>query len=55
MKKKWFAFLAALGAGVFFWRKKRREEESPAVVSESKPAETTSRSGWKRSIAGITV
>ncbi len=31
MKKKWVAFLAALGAAVFFWRRKRREE-APAVV-----------------------
>jgi hypothetical protein len=36
MKKKWFAFLAALGAMLFFWRKKKREE-GPAMMGETAP------------------
>jgi len=40
MKKKWLAFLAALGAAVFFWRKKKHQEEAPAVVGETPSGET---------------
>ncbi len=31
MKKKWLAFVAAVGAVVFFWRKKKKTGESPTT------------------------
>ena len=31
MKRKWLAFVAALGAVVFFWRKKKKTGESPSA------------------------
>jgi hypothetical protein len=37
MKKKWLAFLAALGAMVFFWRKKKQQEAAPMPSEPSSP------------------